>query len=153
MNKTENIEERLENQKVVEKVVKVIPKYNKNADILAFPIEVLPKSFKKLKPEEKNFIRQVLIKTQFPGMKRFLNDKIKITLSCYLEDLSVNILDISESVISILDKITFNNSDQIKELKVEIIDVKKDPYNDGRPFIGVVVTKYVTEKGKDKGEE
>ena len=146
--KTKNIEELLENRKVVEKVVKVIPKYDKNKDYLAFPIEVLPKSFKKLKSEEKNFIRQVLIKTQFSGMKRFLNDKIKITLSCYLEDLSVNILDISESVISILDKITFNNSNQIKELKVEIIDVKKDPYNDERPFIGVVVRKM---KGKNDG--
>src|SRR3989344_7065627 len=140
--KTKNIEELLENRKVVEKAVKVIPEYNKNGDILAFPIEVLPKSFKKLKPEEKNFIRQVLIKTQFPGMKRFLNDKIKITLSCYLEDLSVNIVDLSKSVISILDKIIFNSSDQIRELKVEVIDVKKDPYNDGRPFVGVVVRKW-----------
>ena len=86
-------------------------------------------------------------------MNRFFNDKIKITLSCYLDDLSVNILDISESVISILDKIIFNNPDQIKELKVEIIDVKKDPYNDGRPFVGVVVKKHVTEKEKDKEEE
>ena len=146
--KTKNIEELLENRKVVEKVVKVIPEYNKNGDILAFPIEVLPKSFKKLKPEEKNFIRQVLIKTQFPGMKRFLNDKIKITLSCYLEDLSVNIVDLSKSVISILDKIIFNSSDQIRELKVEVIDVKKDPYNDGRPFVGVVVRKW-----KDVEEE
>ena len=146
--KTKNIEELLENRKVVEKVVKVIPEYNKNGDILAFPIEVLPKSFKKLKPEEKNFIRQVLIKTQFPGMKRFLNDKIKITLSCYLEDLSVNIVDLSKSVISILDKIIFNSSDQIRELKVEVIDVKKDPYNDGRPCVGVVVRKW-----KDVEEE
>ena len=143
-NKNKNIEELLENKKVVEKIVEIIPKYNENKDILTFPIEVLPKSFKKLKPREKNFIRQVLIKTQFPGMKRFLNDKIKITLSCYLEDLSVDILDISESVISILDKITFNNSNQIKELNVEIIDVKKDLYNDGRPFIGVVVRKHIT---------
>ncbi|MBU3913292.1 MAG: hypothetical protein KKE50_04325 [Nanoarchaeota archaeon] len=144
--KNKNIEELLENKKVVEKIVKVIPMYDKNKDYLAFPMEVLPKSFKKLKPKEKNFIRQVLVKTQFPDMKRFLNDKIKITLSCYLEDLSVNILDISESVISILDKITFNNSNQIKELKVEIIDVKKDSYNDGRPFIGVVVKKHKTKK-------
>ncbi|MBU3907347.1 MAG: hypothetical protein KKA64_03795 [Nanoarchaeota archaeon] len=143
MNKKDNnIEELIENKEIVEKVVEVIPKCDKNKDYLAFPIEVLPKSFKKLTSKEKTFIRQVITKTQFPGMKRFFNDEIKIVLSCYLGDLSANILDISESVISILDKITFNNSNQIKELKVEIIDAKKDPYNDERPFIGVVVRKW-----------
>ena len=101
-NKNKNIEELLKNKEVVEKVVEVIPKCDKNKDYLAFPIDVLPKSFKKLTSKEKNFIRQVLIKTQFPGMKRFFNDKIKITLSCYLEDLSVNILDISKTLIPLL---------------------------------------------------
>ena len=64
MNKDNNIEELLKNKEVLEKVVEVIPKYDKNKNYLAFPIDVLPKSFKKLTSKEKTFIRQLLIKTQ-----------------------------------------------------------------------------------------
>ena len=74
------IEEILENKKVVEKIVKVIPVFDKNKDYLAFPIEILPSSFKKLNFKKKKFIRQVIKGMEIPNVGEFFNKKIKIEI-------------------------------------------------------------------------
>ena len=114
------IEKILEEKEVIEKIVEVIPKTNKNRDYVAFPIEVLPKSFKKVKPKEKSFIRKVIKSMKILNLNKIYNEDIEMSLSFYLEDTSQNILEIYSLVIELLERIAFKSSKQIKKIKVEI---------------------------------
>lgn len=149
-NNQEGIESILEEKPKVDKkrIAEEYIKENIPKNHLAFPLEVIPRSFKKLDKKEKEFIREIISRMGV-AKKEYFNEKLKLKIDCYLEDYKVNLKDINKTVISLLGGIIFKKREQIREIKTEIHNVASDPCNDGRPFIGIVVKKYDT---KNRGD-
>ena len=121
---------------------------------LAFPLEVLPKSFDKPTSKEISFIREIIKKMNLPT-KEYFNKDITIELSCYLENTNVKPVLIADVYTKIFRGIIFQKEAQLKGMNVKVMDIKTDPFNkEGRPFVGVVVRKtkkYTKEELDEKG--
>lgn len=143
INKQEGLDSILENKPKIDKkkIAEEYIKENISKNHLAFPLEIIPNSFKKLDKKEKKFIREIIFRMGVTK-KEYFNEKLKLKLDCYLEDTKVNLKDINKTMILLLEGIIFKKKEQIKEIETEIHDITNDSYNDGRPFIGIVVKKY-----------
>lgn len=108
-------------------------------DRIAFPIEAIPKSFKNFIKKEKDIIKLMIKKKGFV-FKDCFNKNLKLEIDCYLKNDSYELIEIINWTYWLLEGFAFKDRKQIKELKIFVKDVKKDPFNsDGQPFIGIVV--------------
>ncbi|MEM4710853.1 MAG: hypothetical protein QXL18_02835 [Candidatus Woesearchaeota archaeon] len=119
-------------------------------EFTAFTIEYLPKNFNKVSKKEINFNRQSIKKRQIPNLKKFFNSNVYLEIECYLTNQKVSIEDIIKFVFSVITGIAFRNKNNVKGIKVEINDTKKDPYNRGQNFIGITIKKFQEKKFPDK---
>jgi hypothetical protein len=106
-----------------------------------FALEAMPQSFSKPTGEEIMITRLGLQNRAIPRLAEHYNASLDLEISCHLIDLSVAIDDIISYVYTILMGIAFRSRLQIRKLTVGIMDVTKDPLNDGEPFIGIVLRK------------
>ncbi len=124
---------------------------------LAFALEVLPKSFEKTTSKEISFIKEIVKRMNLS--KEYFKEDLTIELTCFLDDISINTTQIINFYTTLLQGIVFKKESQLMSITIKKVDVKTDPFNKGRPFVGIVIRKVkkytkeeLTEKEKRYGE-
>jgi len=114
-------------------------------EYLAFPIELIPNSFKKEDKEIISLMHKYLKKKLVKSKDDFYNENVILELECKLQNTNDSLDKIRKFVLEVLEGSVLKNRKQIKGIKIEISDINKDQFNyTGAytlPFIGVVMRK------------
>ncbi len=107
-------------------------------DYYAFPIEVLPKSFKSINDKEIKFLKTIIKRfINKEKIKNYFQKDLKLEVDCHLESYPENIGEIINSVSNILEGVVFKNKRQLKSVTI-IKHCPEDAQSD-TPFIGIKV--------------
>lgn len=108
---------------------------------LSFALDILPKSFAAPSEGEVRFMKELIDRMSLSRVGEHYNSMLSLNLCCYLADVSVPVSDIVAFVFPVLEGTVFRDRSQIKSMSVRKFDVLKDPFNDGKPFLGVSLKK------------
>ena len=132
---------------LVEKQEKKNPKEHlkglvvKNPPYVVFALDPIPKNFDRITKKDILFLKKMIKDKNLKQIKSHYNVSLTCQLDVYLEDTRQNADSIIGAMMNVFEGVVFKNRKQVKEIKIKIIDVKKDPYNEGA-FIGVVIRKF-----------
>ncbi|MEK6906034.1 MAG: hypothetical protein AABW81_00240 [Nanoarchaeota archaeon] len=118
-----------------------------NPEYLAFPIEIIPNSFKKSDKEIIKLMQKYPKKRLKKAKSDFYNENVVLELECKLNNTGDSLEKIKQFVLDILEGSILKSRKQVKGVKIEVSNIKGDPLNYpgsyDLPFIGVIMKKHL----------